>query len=169
VGPIYLVKVEGVRVDNSRPAPLFIRIVGPSPETRAAERTKKERDDVSDQHAIEEVPMFAVDQDRDELRQVREQSFSDLGVLERPDFQEWIVERPSVLGEEFLVIQSEYSKFADTRDRLDLLALDREGRLVVVELKRDEADDTTDLQAIKYASYCATLTAEEIQQDYRSF
>jgi hypothetical protein len=113
--------------------------------------------------------MFAVDQDRDELRQVREQSFSDLGVLERPDFQEWIVERPSVLGEEFLVIQSEYSKFADTRDRLDLLALDREGRLVVVELKRDEADDTTDLQAIKYASYCATLTAEEIQQDHRSF
>jgi hypothetical protein len=42
-------------------------------------------------------------------------------------------------------------------------------RLVVVELKRDEADATTDLQALKYASYCATLTAGEIQRDYRSF
>jgi hypothetical protein len=41
----YLVKVEGVRVDNSRPAPLFTRIVGPSPETRAAEQTKKEWDE----------------------------------------------------------------------------------------------------------------------------
>jgi len=41
----YLVKVEGVRVDDSRPAPLFTRIVGPSPGTRAAEQTKKEWDE----------------------------------------------------------------------------------------------------------------------------
>jgi hypothetical protein len=41
----YLVKVEGVQVDDSRPAPLFTRIVGPSPETRAAEQTKKEWDE----------------------------------------------------------------------------------------------------------------------------
>lgn len=41
----YLVKVEGVQVDDSRPAPLFTSIVGPSPETRAAEQTKKEWDE----------------------------------------------------------------------------------------------------------------------------
>jgi len=41
----YLVKVEGVRVDDSRPAPLFTRIVGPSHETRAAEQAKKEWDE----------------------------------------------------------------------------------------------------------------------------
>ncbi len=41
----YLVKVEGVRVDDSRPAPLFTRIVGPSPETRAAGQTKKDWDE----------------------------------------------------------------------------------------------------------------------------
>ncbi|WP_251942236.1 DUF4268 domain-containing protein [Salinibacter ruber] len=40
----YLVKVEGVQVDDSRPAPLFTRIVGPSLETRSAEQTKKEWD-----------------------------------------------------------------------------------------------------------------------------
>jgi hypothetical protein len=38
----YLVKVEGVRVDDSRAAPLFTRIVGPSAETRAAGQQKKE-------------------------------------------------------------------------------------------------------------------------------
>jgi uncharacterized protein YeaO (DUF488 family) len=38
----YLVKVEGIRVDDSRAAPLFTRIVGPSEETRAAGQTKKE-------------------------------------------------------------------------------------------------------------------------------
>ncbi len=41
----YLVKVEGVQVDDSRPAPLFTRIVGPSPETRSAEQAKKEWDE----------------------------------------------------------------------------------------------------------------------------
>jgi hypothetical protein len=39
----------------------------------------------------------------------------------------------------------------------------------VVELKRDRADRTTDLQAIKYAGYCATLTAKDIQKEYRDF
>lgn len=38
----YLVKVEGVRVDDSRAAPLFTRIVGPSEETQAAGQRKKE-------------------------------------------------------------------------------------------------------------------------------
>lgn len=41
----YLVKIEGVQVDSSRPAPLFTRIVGPSPETRAARQTKQEWDE----------------------------------------------------------------------------------------------------------------------------
>jgi Protein of unknown function DUF91. len=113
--------------------------------------------------------IFSVDQEGGELQQIPERTFADLGVLERSDFQEWVVANPELLGEELLVIQSEYSKFEETRDRLDILALDVNGKLVVVELKRDEADATTDLQAIKYASYCATLTAEEIQHDYRSF
>lgn len=80
-----------------------------------------------------------------------------------------MIENPEILGEELLVIQSEYANFEETSDRLDVLALDPEGKLMVVELKRDEADDTTDLQAIKYASYCATLTAEEVQKEYRTF
>lgn len=92
-----------------------------------------------------------------------------MGVLERQDLQEWTIEQPRILGEDLLIITSEYANFQDTRDRPDLLALDTSGKLVVIELKRDRADRTTDLQAIKYASYCATLTAEDIQKDYREF
>ena len=103
------------------------------------------------------------------LEGLEEQDLADLGFHERPDLQEWAIEQPRILGEELLVITSEYANFEDTRDRLDILALDEAGKLVVVELKRDRADRTTDLQAIKYASYCATLTAEDIQKDYREF
>jgi signal peptidase I len=113
--------------------------------------------------------MFSVNQDTEDLTQLPEREFTELGILERQDLQEWAIETPRILGEELFIVTSEYSKFADLRERLDIMAIDSEGKLVVVELKRDKADQTTDLQAIKYASYCATLTAEEIQKDYRDF
>jgi hypothetical protein len=113
--------------------------------------------------------IFSVDEDRGTLDGLQEQNLSELGILERQDLQEWIIDQPRILGEELLIITSEYANFQDTRDRLDILALDPSAKLVVIELKRDRADRTTDLQAIKYASYCATLTAEEIQKDYRNF
>lgn len=113
--------------------------------------------------------IFSVDEDAGTLEGLKEQKLSKLGVLERQDLQEWTIEQPRILGEEMLIITSEYANFQDTRDRLDILALDPTGKLVVVELKRDRADRTTDLQAIKYASYCATLTTEDIQKDYRDF
>lgn len=97
------------------------------------------------------------------------QELAELGLRERYDLQEWVIEEPRILDEELLIVTSEYAGFEDTLDRLDVLAIDRAGKLVVIELKRDRADRTTDLQAIKYASFCSTLTAEDIQQLYREF
>lgn len=95
-------------------------------------------------------------------------SFETLGKTES-DIEEWIIGTPAILGEELLVVASQYAEFDRTAERPDVLALDPDGKLVVIELKRDQADATTDLQAIKYASYCSTISAEELQQDYRAF
>lgn len=97
------------------------------------------------------------------------QKLAELGLREREDLQEWVIDEPRILGEELLIVTSEYAGFERTLDRLDVLALDRAGKLVVIELKRDKADQETDLQALKYASFCSTLTAEDIQQLYREF
>jgi hypothetical protein len=113
--------------------------------------------------------IFSVDPDSEDLEHLPEEEFAALNLLEREDLQQWAIDEPRILGEELLVISSEYAQFQDLRDRLDILAIDPEGKLVVVELKRDKADRTTDLQAIKYASYSATLTAEDIQKDYQKF
>jgi hypothetical protein len=113
--------------------------------------------------------IFSVDEESKTAEPIKKSDFSELGILEENDIQEWAIDEPQLLGEDLLVISSEYSNFEDTRDRLDILALDNQGKLVVVELKRDQADKTTDLQAIKYAGYCATLTAEDIQKEYRKF
>jgi hypothetical protein len=77
---------------------------------------------------------------------------------------EWIAEYPEILGEELLTITTEYDKFDKTNNRLDILAIDKNGKLVIVELKRDKADRFVDLQAIHYAAYCSTLNLEQIVQ-----
>ncbi|PSG99202.1 MAG: DUF91 domain-containing protein [Nanohaloarchaea archaeon SW_7_43_1] len=113
--------------------------------------------------------MFSIDKDNIELEAVEKEDFAKLDILERQDLEEWVIEQPKILGEDLLVIGSELQNYEDINERLDVLTLDRDGNLVVIELKRDKADKTTDLQAIKYASYIATFTAEDIQEEYRDF
>lgn len=113
--------------------------------------------------------LFSINDDAEMITKLEDEEFATLDIWERRDLQEWVIEKPKLLGEELLIVTSEFDEFEGLRDRLDVLALAPDGKLVVVELKRDDADDTTDLQAIKYASYCATLTAEEVQQEYREF
>lgn len=44
-----------------------------------------------------------------------------------------------MLGEDLLVVSIEFDRFSNSSDRLDVLAMDRSGNLVVIELKRDSA------------------------------
>jgi hypothetical protein len=74
-----------------------------------------------------------------------------------------------VLGEELLVIQKEFAGFSDTQERLDLLALDKDGSLVIIEHKLDDTGRDVTWQALKYASYCARLTKEEIRHIYQDY
>ena len=113
--------------------------------------------------------IVSIDKEENDVEPLANRTLSTLDVLERRDLQEWVIENPGLLDEDLLVVTSEYDGFERTRDRLDVLALDRAGKLAVVELKGDEADRTTDLQAIEYASYCATLTPREVQELYREF
>ena len=45
--------------------------------------------------------------------------------------------QPRHLGEDLLIIGKEFSGFDRTNERLDLLAVDEDGKLVIIELKRD--------------------------------
>ena len=56
-----------------------------------------------------------------------------------------------------MVIQKEFSGFSDTNERLDILALDKSGALVVIENKLDDSVKDVTCQALKYVSYCSTL------------
>lgn len=113
--------------------------------------------------------MFRVDISENRLVRLKERRFADLNVREREHLQEWLVRLPDALGEELLIVQKEFDGFADTRERLDLLALDKEGRLVVVENKLDDSGRDVVWQALKYVAYCSSLKKAEIVEIYQSY
>jgi hypothetical protein len=106
--------------------------------------------------------MFHIDKGDNSIKPLKARSFSELGFKERLHLQEWIAKYPSCLGEDLLIIQKEFAGFSDTQERLDLLALDNKGRLVIIENKLDDTGKDVTWQAIKYASYCVSLKTESI-------
>lgn len=95
------------------------------------------------------------------------------GLREREHLQEWVLAHPEMLGADVLVITSEFDRWMsrDGReaDRLDVLGLDADGRLVVAELKRDQAPDFVTLQSIKYAAMASRFEVEQLADAYLNF
>ena len=109
-----------------------------------------------------EPQLFRINPDSHESESMEEVDFARLGFQERRDLQEWIAANPNILGEQLLIIGKEFSGFDRTNERLDLLAVDADGRLVVIELKRDDTGADAHWQAIKYASYLRRASVENI-------
>ena len=103
------------------------------------------------------------------LQAVKEIEFSDFNFKERYDIQEWVESTPEILGEKLLIVSKELSYFSDTRERPDLIAIDKLGNLVIIELKRDDSGTNVEWQAIKYASYISKFKPEDILQIYSRY
>ncbi|MDQ1154667.1 DUF4268 domain-containing protein [Brevundimonas sp. SORGH_AS_0993] len=113
--------------------------------------------------------MYRIDRATNSIQALKKVSFRELGFRERTHLQEWIARQPSALGEDLLIIQKEFAGFSDTSERLDLLALDKQGSLVIIENKLDDTGRDVTWQALKYASYCSALTKEDIRQIYQDY
>ncbi len=77
--------------------------------------------------------LFRIEPETKKSESIAEVEFSSLGFQERKDIQEWISANPSILGEDLLIIGKEFSGFDKTNERLDLLAVDSDGKLVIIE------------------------------------
>lgn len=106
--------------------------------------------------------LFRIDPENRQSEAIEEVDFTRLGLRERRDIQEWVAANPSILGEDLLIVGKEFSGFDRTDERLDLLALDPDGKVVVIELKRDDTGADVHWQAIKYASYFQHTKADAI-------
>ena len=118
-----------------------------------------------------EPRLFRIEPDTKESSSMEEVDFARLGFRERRDIQEWIAKNPRILGEDLLIIGKEFSDFNRTSERLDLLAVDAHGRIVIIEVKRDDTGSDAHWQAIKYASYFRNIEKREVVRilaDYES-
>ncbi len=113
--------------------------------------------------------MFQINQSENSISKLERKSFSELKLREREHLQEWLAGTPEALGEELLIIQKEFDGFNDTRERLDLLALDKNGLLVIIENKLDDTGRDVVWQGLKYASYCSNLTKSQIITIYQQY
>jgi hypothetical protein len=115
--------------------------------------------------------MYRINKETNNITRLQERNFSELGFREREHLQEWIAKNPDVLGEndELLIIQKEFDGFNDTNERLDLLAIDKNGDLVIIENKLDDTGRDVVWQALKYTSYCSTLSTSQIIKIYQDF
>ena len=108
-----------------------------------------------------------------EAKPVRATTLPEIGLSERYHLQEWVLAHPEILGPGIKVVTFEFDRWwaagGDPLDRLDVLGLDRSGRLVVAELKRDAAPDTVEMQALKYAAMASRFTPETLGHQHARF
>lgn len=84
------------------------------------------------------------------------------------DVEDWVALRPEVLGEPLLMIGRQVA-LDEGKDRIDLLALDTAGSLVVIELKRDLVGGSADLQALRYAALISQWTHEDVRRQAEGY
>lgn len=115
--------------------------------------------------------MFVIGKEKNRINKIKCSTFSDLKLREREHLQEWLENTPTAFGEddELLFIQKEFDGFDDTRERLDLLAIDKQGDLVIIENKLDDSGKDVTWQVLKYASYCSSLSKQQIKDIYQSY
>lgn len=110
------------------------------------------------------VRIWEIDE-ADRLMEIPQVSVEDQGAIER-EIENWVLAEPTAVADDLLLIGRQVRTDSGP---LDLLGVLSDGRVVVVELKRDRAPREAVAQALDYASFIALQTSDwvrEIAQDY---
>ena len=101
-------------------------------------------------------------------KELNETTFAERGFWEE-DVEEWLEHEPRLLGEDLLVIQRQANPVDAGNLIPDLVAVDREGALVIVELKQDWSGYDIYWQASVYAAAYWKRTPDEIIDLYGEY
>ena len=100
---------------------------------------------------------------KDDLLEIKRTEFA-----QEKDLQRLLRDKPEAIERGLFIVAEEYSNWAESSRRIDLLGLDKEGNIVVVELKRDKGP-FMDLQAIRYAALVSTMTFNDLVKAHSEF
>lgn len=113
------------------------------------------------------MPLFFLSET--EIRPVPPESFSALGLTERKHLQRVLRNHLEVIAPGCFLITEEFGDWDQAWRPIDLLAIDRDARLVVIELKRTEDAGHAELQAIRYAAMISTMTFDQAVEAHRRY
>lgn len=115
------------------------------------------------------MPLFDMTKVRDavpvtpnSLTKVSRTTFADQGIHERTHLQAALRDHIELISPDLFVVSEEFGDFDGANRRIDLLCVDRDARLVVVELKRTADGGHMELQALRYAAMVSTMTFEQV-------
>jgi hypothetical protein len=108
--------------------------------------------------------MLKINRDNQSFSVLDTPTLADVSITERYDLQEYICNSPDAffkeIGQELFLIGKEISPSKNVQDRIDILAVDKEGTGVVIELKRGN-HKLHMMQAISYAGMIAQWSSED--------
>ncbi len=113
--------------------------------------------------------MLRIDRTNKKLTPMTNPTLNDAGLLERGDVQRLIRQNSEVffqeMGEPLLLLGEEIHPTGVVDDRIDLLALDPQGAVVVIELKRGH-DRYQLLQALSYAAMVSEWEPQQVVEAF---
>lgn len=84
------------------------------------------------------------------------------------NLEDWIENMPTILGEDLLIIGRKV-RIPEVNDEIDLLALDTDGNVLIIELKRGKLKDPVDIQSLRYASYVSRWGNDDIEKQAKAY
>jgi len=106
---------------------------------------------------------------KDSLIKLTRTSFADESIQERAHLQAALRDHIDLIDADLHVIAEEFGDFEGASRRIDLLCLDRECKLVVVELKRTADGGHMELQALRYAAMISTMTFTQVVRAFAKY
>jgi len=105
----------------------------------------------------------------DKISEVYRTTFAALGIRERQDMQRILRQFIEVIAPDTMILAEEFGDWEDSKRRIDLLGLGKNGRLVVIELKRSEDGGHMDLQALRYAAMVSAMKFDQAVEAHRKY
>lgn len=114
------------------------------------------------------MPIYSFDAEKLTIEPIAQQTFQKLQILERQHLQKALRDRIDAISPDTIIIAEEFGDWSEGNRRIDLLGIDRDGHIVVIELKRDDSGHM-ELQALRYAAMVSTVKFSEVTHIYQRY
>jgi hypothetical protein len=104
-----------------------------------------------------------------DIRPIPQTNFAKEGLKERTDLQRLLQRSIEHISPDTMVLAEEFGSWDGSLRRIDLLGLDKNCRLVVIELKRTDDGGHMELQALRYAAMVSAMKFDDAVVAHRKY